>query len=225
MYGHTAVVAVLALALAAPLFAGDIVGMPTGNTVKPGEIELNAIWWNQRADPGEGERIIIGELFFGVHERLELNVLHADVKDIDSYTEVNAYATVLKERVDRPSLIVGVTNVFGADWLPGAAARPDTHDDPSFFAVTSYNLALPPGPPTPQEPLIRMHAGWGDGWHDSRFFGGLQFLVDPKFGGAVLNYKDMPAYMLTWRAMDRVELTGGFFGGDAFYRVGAFLNW
>ena len=225
MHGRTAIAACLALALAAPLFAGDIVAMPTGNTVQPREIELNAIWWNQPAKSGPGDYILIGEVFFGVIDRLEVNVLYADVKDVESYTEVNVYGTLIKETAEHPSLIVGVTNVFGADWLPGAAKYPEKHDDPSFFAVTSYNLAVPPGPPTPQEPLIRMHAGWGDGWHDSRFFAGLQFLVDPKLGGAILNYKAMPAYMLTWKPMDRVEVTGGFLGGDVFYRIGGFLNW
>lgn len=225
MYGRTTIVAALVVALAAPVFAGDIVGMPTGNTVQPREVELNAIWWNQPAKSGPGDYILIGEVFFGVIDRLEVNVLYADVKDVDSYTEVNVYGTLIKETADRPSLIVGATNVFGSDWLPGAARRYETHDDPSFFVVSSYNLAVPPGPPTPQEPLVRLHAGWADGWYDSRFFAGLQFLVDPRLGGAVVNYKEKPGYMVTWKPLDRVELTFGGLHGTVFYRVGGFLDW
>ena len=104
---RSAVLVIVALALTAPLFAGDIVAMPTGNTVQPGKIELNAIYWNQpNAGPG-GNHLEIGEAFFGVVDRLELDVLYAKFKDtisfgpsaqtMDNFTEVNAYFTVVKE--------------------------------------------------------------------------------------------------------------------------------
>jgi len=61
---RTAVLVVIAMALTAPLFAGDIVAMPTGNTVQPGNIELNAIYWNQAPPSGPGDYIEVGEAFF-----------------------------------------------------------------------------------------------------------------------------------------------------------------
>jgi len=219
------IVAVVAVVMAAPAFAGDIVAMPTGNMVAPHNVELNGIWWEQAASEGPGDYITIGEAFIGVVDRIELDVIYADVKDVDSYTEVNLYGTVLKETAQTPSLIVGVTNLLGADWLPGAAKYPGTDDDMSVFALSSYNLLAPQGPPSLQHPLVRVHLGWGSGWHDDEFFGGVQFLVHPKLGGAILNYKSMPAYMLTCKPLDSVEATVGYLGGDVFYRVGGFLTW
>ncbi len=225
MSGRNVVIAIVALALAAPAFAGDIVAMPTGNTVAPRNVELNAILWERPPSQGPGDYITIGEVFIGVTDWLELDVVYADVKDVDSYMEVNLYGTVLKEKPNFPSLIVGVTNVLGQDWLPGAAKFAGTGDDPSFFAVSSYNLLVPPGPPSWTEPLIRLHLGWGTGWHDEELFGGAQFLVDPKLGGAILSYKSMPAYVATWKPLDWLEVTYGALDGRPVYRLGGFLSW
>ena len=132
---------------------------------------------------------------------------------------------MLKETSTFPSLIVGATNILGDDWLPGAAKFAATQDDASFFAVSSFNLLVPPGPPSWTEPLIRLHLGWGTGWHDDRLFGGAQFMLDPKYGCAILNYKNLPAYICTWKPYDWLEASVGALGGDSVYRVGGFLTW
>lgn len=229
MLGRTAIAVIVALALVAPVYAGDIVAMPTGNSVRPGDLELNAIWWEQPNNMAG--RIVIGEAFIGVVKGIEIDVLYADVEQVppgadDSYFEVNAYATVLAETPTRPSLIVGVTNVSGEDWLGGMqfGGNPD-FDDPSLFVLGSYNLAVPQTGITWQTPLIRAHLGWGNNWHEEVAFGGVQFKIHPQFGGAVLNYKSMPAYMATWAPKEKCEVTVGFLGGDVFYRAGAFLDW
>ncbi|MCE5218294.1 hypothetical protein LLH03_14820 [bacterium] len=217
-------VAILALALTAPVFAGDIIAMPTGNTVAPKDIELNAIWWKQPPSGTSGD-ILVGEAFFGVMDRVELDVLYADVRDAESVTEVNAYVTLLKETPKTPSFIVGCTNVTGADWLGGTKfGGPSDNDDPSFFAVSSYNLAAP-AVPSFKTPMIRLHLGWGNNWHGDELFGGVQFKVYPNFGGAILNYQSNPAYMLTWQPCKTMEVTGGTNGGETFFRVGGFLHW
>ena len=250
---RSAVMVVIALALAAPLFAGDIVSMPTGNTVQPGKVELNAIWWNLPPTSGPADNVMVGELFVGIIDRVELDLLYADVKDdvvfgpgidvIDNYFEANLYVTLLKEDATHPSLIVGATNVFGSDWIGGGVygaveeegvgsahagrvllgGNPD-YDEPSLFLLTSYNLAAP-AQITWNTPLIRAHLGYGNKYHDSEFFGGVQFKINPAFGGAILNYKSNPAYMATFAPAPWLELTAGTIGGDTFYRAGGFLGW
>lgn len=219
MPARTVVAVILAAAVVAPVFAGDIVAMPTGNVVKPGNIELNAIYWNQPPKSGPGDYIMVGELFVGVIDRLELDVLYADVKDVDEYTEINAYLTLIKETPKRPSLVVGVTNITEDDWLGGSK-------DASAFVVSSFNLACPDGPPSWTEPLVRIHAGWGDKFHGDDPIVGVQVRLDPKYGFAWTNYQRRPAYMFTYSPTKWLDLTGGTMnGGDTFYRVGGYLKW
>jgi hypothetical protein len=225
MTGRTLMAVIVGLALAVPVFAGDIVSMPTANVVQPKNIELNAIYW-MLPPSGSTGNVTVGEAFLGVYDRLEIDVLYADIKDFDNFTEVNAYYTLLKESATRPGLIAGFTNVLGNDWLGGAkfpGGDPD-YDQPSFVVASAFNLAAP-AEISPKTPLIRAHLGWGDRYHESKLFGGIQFKIYPTFGGAAFNYKGDPAYMLTWAPAKKYELTAGTIGGETFYRAGAFLHW
>ena len=74
MTGRAIFAAVLVLALAAPLYAGDIVTMPTGNMVGPRNIELNGIYLNQPPAGSTGNNMV-GEAFVGIFDRLELKIL------------------------------------------------------------------------------------------------------------------------------------------------------
>jgi len=235
MSGRTLFAVLLVVALSAPVFAGDIIAMPTGNSVAPGDFEINAIYWNRPHDTDA----LIGEAFFGVFDRLELDVLFADVDNADSYWQLNAYATLIKETATHPSLIAGFTNITGEDWIGGAQFAKDVmgpvggtglplghseYDEASFFVLGSYNLAVPEEIDW-QTPFVRLHLGYGDKAHGDQGFGGMQFKVHPRFGGAILNYAAMPAYMLTFQAADWLEATAGVYDGDTFYRLGGFFSW
>jgi hypothetical protein len=224
MTGRTLMAVVVGLALAVPVFAGDIVSMPTANVVQPKDIELNAIYW-MMPPAGSAGNVTVGEAFLGLYDRFEVDVLYADIKDFDSFTEVNAYYTLCKEDVEKPGVVVGFTNILGSDWLGGKKFEGDPDNDKASFVIASaYNLAAPEKI-SPKTPLIRAHLGWGNNYHENKLFGGIQFKVYPKFGGALLNYLGQPAYMLTWAPCKKYELTGGTIGGDTFYRAGAFLHW
>ena len=214
---RTVVAVTAALMLAAPSFAGDIVSMPTGNVVQPGNIELNGIYWSIPSPAGLGESTSVGELFVGVYDRLELDVLYADVDGLDSFTEVNGYLTLVKETASHPSLIVGATNLAEDDWLAGS-------DQASVFVLSSYNLAAPPVPSW-STPLVRAHVGWGDEFHGQKVFVGIQVKASPQLGAAWTYYRHKPGWMATYAPLDWLELTAGTIGGDAFYRAGGFLSW
>ena len=107
---------------------------------------------------------------------------------------------------------------------PGAAA-PNAKISP--FVLSAYNLNVPDGPPSLTDPLIRLHLGYGEEIHDDDVFGGVQFLVHPMLGGAVLNYQGQPGYMLTLIPMPGelpLEITAGTLQGDEFIRVGYVWN-
>lgn len=221
---RTAGCILVALSVVVPVMAGDIVAMPTGNTVAPRHVELNYIRWdleNPVISPdqvgGPPRYADIYEGFLGVFDRLELDVLHVDLDRVDTFTEVNAYLTLVKESADYPSVIVGATNILGSDWLDG-------RDEVSPFILGSYNANVPQGPPSLNDPLIRLHFGYGSDYHDG-IFGGMQGLLQPWLGFAVLNYQHQPSYMATLIPAKWVELTYGTKNGDPFYRAGLFFDW
>lgn len=220
MSARAVALVVLVLAVAAPSFAGDIVAMPTGNTVAPKNLELNYIWWKQDFPSGPGH-INVGEAFIGVCDRVEVDVDYAGVSGGSDYTEANLYLTVLREDAKHPSLIVGATNVFGSRWL-GDGMVPDA-DKASFFAVSAFNLTAP-ATPTWNTPLVRAQLGYGNHWHDG-WFGGLQIKIAPEWGAALFNYKHKPVYIATYDAEKWLELSIGAIGGEPFYRAGGFLKW
>lgn len=221
--GIAAGVVIAVTLVAAPSFAGDIVFTPTGNMVKDGAFEFNYILWSFDNPPGP-DHMSIYEFFFGLDEHLEIDI---DILSPDPGTAegtVNVYVPVILETPNRPSLIIGTYNLF-ANGLP---LGPVPDDRVSPFVLTAYNLHAPDGPPSLKDPLLRAHLGYGWGLHDMTPFGGLQFLVDPHFGGAVLNHSGDPAYMATFIPCPEKhdwEITIGTLAGEEFYRVGWFHTW
>jgi hypothetical protein len=214
-------VAVALVGLVLPALAGDIVDMPTANSVAPRHVETNYIHWDLSNPVYEVRSAVHGgpprfadiyEVFVGVMDRVELDVDVADLENVKTFTEANLYLTAIRETGDHPSLIVGATNILGNDWTDGK-------DKISPFALSAYNIHLPEGPPTPNDPLVRLHLGWGDEYHQG-WFGGVQFLFVPRFGAAAFSYQGQPAYMGTVNFGRRFELTYGTKNGDPFYRGG-----
>jgi hypothetical protein len=201
------------IAVCTPLaLAGDMVAMPTGDSVPAGQVSLNYIYWKQSSPVPAlhvREYTDIGELFVGVTDRLELDYLIAApnhwsrVANSQYVNEFNAYYTVIKETPKHPSLIVGATNLTGNDWLP-SSGRPNPgtggENRVSPFVVSAYNLLVPKhGPPSWQEPVVRLQMGWGTGFHEDQFFGGVESMIHPKWGFAILDYQVGPAYGIGWR--------------------------
>ena len=217
---------ILAVGLAVPVMAGDIVAMPTGNMMPARTAELNYIYWKADTtapampDGYDGTKSVylggashanIYEAFVGVTDWLEVDVLRFDVPGSDALTEGNVYIRLLKETAEHPSLIVGTTNFTGSDWIGG--------DDVSPFILGAYNINVPQGPPTLNDPLVRAHLAWGDKFHGG-FFGGLQFLFAPRIGAAVFNYQGAPSYVGVYRAAKWLELRAGWKTGSPFYSAG-----
>lgn len=211
-------VVTLMLGLSLPVWAGDIVDMPTGNMVKAGHYEFNYIYWDLDTPPGPApNQAQIFENFIGVTDWLEVDVNIMDLQGVDTYTSVNAYLKLRPETEDWCSLIVGATNVLGSKW--------PTDDRVSPFVLTAYNLMVPQGgPPSFKNPLLRLHLGYGSKYHDG-MFGGFQGLIHPKVGFAVLNYQHQPSYMVTLIPGRSLEVTLGTKNGDPFARLGYFGSW
>lgn len=210
------VVGVALLAVALPAMAGDIVVMPTANTVAGGHAELNYIRWNFSHEYPLSTDWNVYEAFVGVTDRIEVDVVSID-KNPKTLTEANVYLTLLKESAVRPSLIVGATNCLESSWLGGM-------NDASPFVVSAYNANVPAGKPSFNDPLVRLHVGWGDKFHNG-WFGGFQFLFTPYLGGAILNYQGEPSYMATLIPGKSLELTAGYKNGCPFYRGGVNFDW
>lgn len=203
---------IAAVGLAIPAFAGDIIAMPTGNMMPARTVELNYINW-QNITPMNADANIF-EGFVGVTDWLELDVLHFDLTGGGSgVTEANAYLRLIKESADHPSLIVGATNITGSDWIMG-------NDEVSPFVVGAYNISCPAGRPTFNDPLVRMHLGWGDKFHGDQWFGGVQMLFTPRLGAAAFNYQGQPSYLGVYTVSKWLELRAGWKSGTPFYSAG-----
>ena len=213
--------------------AGDIVAMPTGNMLPAKTVSLGYIYWNTAAIQTPAGTINdfthVGEVFVGITDRLELDYLAIQVQGWDKVSshsvlsELNAYYALIKEKPgEHPSLIVGATNLTGNAWLP-SLQRPNPaegDDRASFFAVSAYNLAAPiMGPPTWKSPVVRLHLGWGNNWHEERFFGAVQAMFSPKYGAAILNYQGDPSYLGAWMPTPKIEINAGWSKGEALAHV------
>jgi len=220
IHASTGLLLALTAALAVPAFAADIVGMPVANLPKGGNVEFNYIYWRTPV-PGLSH-IAVTEIYYGITDQFEINTLTFAPQGAGTETELNVSYAVLPETPETPSLVVGATNLAEkpARALPGQTL-PNSQVAP--FAVSAYNLMVPQnGPPSLENPLIRLHLGYGTEIHGDKFFGGVQFLVDPHVGGVVLNYQGQPAYMLTVIPEPEMplEITGGWLRGEKFLRVG-----
>ena len=213
-------------------FAGDIVAMPTGNMMPAKTVSLGYIYWNTEAisTPAGTVRdfMNVGELFVGITNRLELDLLAIQPQGWDKVaedsvvTELNVYYGVIKEKTGtHPSLVVGATNVTGNNWLP-SKGRPSPvvgDDRVSPFILGSYNIKEPAGPPSWEKPLVRLHLGWGANWHNNRPFGGAQVMWTPQVGMAILNYQGQPAYLGAWMPIPGLEIDAGWDQGEALGHV------
>lgn len=238
----------LGVALAA--HAGDVVSMPTGNVVQPNHAEFNYIFWDLekvRVTVADGndttgevsrngitrtirDHAHVYELFVGAAQNLEVDVLHVDLQGIDKFTEVNAYYTLLPETPEKPSLVLGVTNLFGSNWLPSEDRpfKPGDYsgdDRVSPFVLGAYNLRAPQeGPPTLKDPLIRAHLGLGFNYHEDRLFGGVQCLLTSQWGAGLFNYRGDPAYLAVYKPKPEWEVRAGWFGGDPLVSIGYYYS-
>jgi len=222
-----AVVCMVLLAGAAA-WAGDIISMPTGNMVQPGNFELNYIFWDLEGVPAEGGGTIgdsaqIGELFVGATKNIELDVLHVDLQDVDNFTELNLYGQVLKETADRPGMVVGLTNVTGSNWLQSEDMASDKRISP--FVIFSYNAVQPAAAPNWNDPLVRLHLGYGTNYHENTPFGGAQIAFTPQFGIGIFNYRKAPAYLAVFRPVKAIEIRAGTYGGDPLISGGWYASW
>lgn len=230
--------------------AGDVVSMPTGNVVQPNHAEFNYIFWdleqvkvlvegsnnNGTVFSRNGVTRTIGdhahvyELFVGAAKNLEVDVLHVDLQGIDKFTEVNAYYTLQPETAEKPSVVLGVTNLFGSDWLPSEdrsfGPGDYTGDDRlSPFVLGAYNLRVPQeGTPTLKDPLVRAHLGLGFNYHEDRLFGAVQCLATPQWGAGIFNYRGDPAYLAVYKPRPEWEVRAGWFGGDPLVSVGYYYS-
>jgi len=208
---------VLLLICSSAAFAGDTVFMPTGNQVAKGDFEYNFIFVDLDTPQGAPDYAMIHEFFFGLTERLEVDVNVLDLEGNEEDVEINPYFTFVKETDDHPSFIAGTYNLFRTNFGGDNRMSP--------FCLSSYNIFKPAAAPSLSDPLIRGHFGWGTGQHDSDFFGGVQFLVDPKIGGAVYNYQGDMAFIGVYRPRKCLELRGGTLGGDEWGSFGIFATW
>ncbi|MCD6362252.1 MAG: hypothetical protein J7M38_15440 [Armatimonadetes bacterium] len=230
MLRRTVMLMTLITAVAGTAWAMDSLNMPIGNSLKPGQTEINFIYVNQPRKVSPTGEVKLDDLrflkfFTGVTNRLQIDVDTLSIKDADEYWEINAYYTVLEERLDRPALIVGATNLTGEDWLGGSdfGGNPD-NDDPSLFGLITYTFNRSPHP-TPDNPVLRVHFGWGDNFHGDDFFGAMQFKFHPQVIGVAQNYKSMPTFFGTVRVTDTLQVTAGTMDGYPFYRAGGVVTW
>lgn len=215
---------IVAVGLAVPVFAGDIVAMPTANMQPAHTAELNYIYWQADTVPPMtspyGKSLFLGgpnhanieEVFVGVTDWLEVDGLHFDIPGGDNFTEANVYVRLIPETAKHPSLVVGATNITGSNWVGGS-------DDVSPFIVGAYNINVPAGCPTFNDPLVRLQMAWGDKFHDG-FFGGVQAMFTPRFGAAVFNYQGAPSYLGVYTVNKMLELRAGWKSGSPFYSAG-----
>lgn len=195
-----AVSAAVVLALTAG-WAKDIVSMPESTMMPPGGVELAYIYW----DTDVPEHANVGELFVGLTDRIELDIIHVDLSSPvnDSVTEANLYVKLLDEVPNKqPALVVGATNITGSDWLPTSEAGPpdgDTRVSP--FIVAGYTLRVPKhGPPSWDDPAVRLQVGAGANYHEDQFFGILQIAFTPNVVAAFQHYQGVPGYLVGYQS-------------------------
>lgn len=165
------------------------------------------------------------KLFTGVTDRLNLDVVNLNIRDAADHTIVNAHYRVLDETPRSPSLTVGVGNLTASDWLGGTQYGGDSdNDNPYGFGVLSYTALRSPRPSL-QQPIVRVHVGWGTGFHNEDLFGQVQFKVHPRVGGFVQSYRNLYATGLTWQAGDDLAVSAGLMDDEPWYRLGTWIDW
>ncbi len=218
-----AVVVVAVIALALPAVAEDFVATPIADHPGVDNVEAHFIWWDLGGPPGP-ENAQIYELFAGLTDRLEVDLERWHFKGMDSINVVNFYWWAINESPSHPSLVLGATNLTGQPLPPSPEGWCfDKRVNP--FVISAYNLLTPSGPPRLSDPLVRVYGGYGWNWHDNDPFGGVQIVVSPRVGVAVLNYQGQPAYMVGFKPTARTEIHAGTFHGEWLGHIGWNFNW
>jgi hypothetical protein len=205
-YGLTlTLVGVLALGVA---HAKDIVSMPEGITMEPQEAEIAYIYWDlNEVKLPNGKTALdyahVFEAFVGLDKHFELDLIHVSPQGsfktpggdpFADVTELNLYVKVRDETPTCPGLTVGATNLLTSPWLPSTERNPDTGymrgDRRISPFVVTYKTVRPPkgGPPSWNNPAIRLQLGYGWNYHEDRPYGILQFAFTPSVVAAVQYY-------------------------------------
>ena len=207
------VVVLLVLLVAGAAWGTDIVTMPLGNRVPVLGGQVDAIYVSQDL-PGGGDHTVFLEGYYQVTPAIEVGFIYVKPEGLDSQTEVSAAYTVLPESMLNPAVIVGAYNLLGSDW--GAS------DNISPYVMAAKTLRVPKlGPPTPADPVIRAHLGYGTEYHGDAVFGAVQGLLTPNIGVILLHYNDDNGAAATYIFKPGLEASVGTYGGDPFLRVSA----
>ena len=224
MFRMTVAVIVVLMCMGGAAWAGDIVAMPTGNMVPEGQYEAHYIYWDTNAIPTPGgqvlEHINVLEFFYGATDKVEVDFLSVCPQGLDSVQELNLYYKVRDEAFQKPSLIVGATNLTGEDWLP-STDRPGGDARVSPFVLGACNIMVPKGgPPSLRSPLVRLHLGYGINFHEDEPFGGVQILVHPGLGAGIFNYQSQPVYLVACMPTPEIEIHLGWGQGNPLVHLG-----
>ncbi|MBC7288465.1 MAG: hypothetical protein H5T86_10565 [Armatimonadetes bacterium] len=233
--GRGAAVCTAALVLASTVLAKDIVSMPESEMMKPGEAELAYIYWDtENVTLPNGEQALkhasVVEFFLGLTDWLEVDVIHVDPQGsldtplgdpFDTKTELNLYARVCGETARRPRVVVGATNITGADWLPSHdSTDPDGDRRVSPFVIASKLLRVPRyGPPSWRDPAINLQFGYGVNYHEDHVFGIIQFAFTPTVVAAFQHYRDQPGWLVGWHDPKGWAIDVGALSNDPWVHV------
>lgn len=217
-----AVIVLLVALLALPALAKDFVATPIADHPGAGHIETHFIEWNL-SGAGAPANAQIYEVFVGVNDRVEVDAERWEFDGISGKNLINASWWLVNESADHPSLVVGATNLTGSS-LPRSPHGMGFDSRVNPFIISAYNLTAPKaGPPSMHDPIVRLYGGYGWNWHDDKLFGGMQLVVDPRVGFAVMNYQGQPAYLVGFKPTPQSEIHVGWFHGDPLVHVG--YNW
>jgi len=195
----------------------------------PGEVELAYIYWDldDINTPGGVVRDYahVGELFVGVTDWLELDVIHIDLQGsvstpfgdpLADKTEINAYLKVVEETPEWPAITVGATNITSSDWLPSSEQQAVSGDQRvSPFVILARTLRPPKGgPPDWNNPAIRLQLGYGGNFHEDKPFGILQFAFTPNVVAGYQHYQGKPGWLVGWNQPPWGIHVGGLSGDN-----------
>lgn len=205
------VVVLLVLLVGGAAWGTDIVTMPLGNRAPVLGGQVDAIYVMPDVGP---DSVTFVEGYYQVTQAIEVGFIYMKPEGFDSQTEVSAAYTVLPESMLNPAVIVGAYNLLGSDW--GAS------DNISPYVMAAKTLRVPKlGPPTPADPVIRAHLGYGTEYHGDAVFGAVQGLLTPNIGVILLHYNDENGAAATYIFKPGLEASVGTYGGDPFLRVSA----
>ena len=194
------------------LLGSSIITMPTADVAAPGEANIATYAVNFDGTIPTGDTAMdVHIAYAGIVKNLEIE---ANVYDYNNsgFKQDFLVATykVLNEGQYRPQVSVGVKNPNGE--ILGVT------DDPTYFIALVKTLAAP-APGEPFSPVVRLHLGLGDNVHRG-VFGGLQMLVHPKVGLALLHDANDVLIALTATPIEKgPTLKAGTLGPNPWFGV------